>query len=114
MAYINGSIPISGFIAPTDDADTFATQDEAYNRGGYRSVPDTIARDGITPDRRKEGMLVFIISTDVTYQLKGGILNTNWVEYSTGSSGGSGSGEVIDCGERLGSGGAIIDCGTRI
>ena len=78
MPNIPGSVPITGFIAPTDAADTFATQDEAYNRGGYRSVADIAERDAITPDRRKEGMLVNVLSDSTVYKLTGGIDNVNW------------------------------------
>jgi hypothetical protein len=39
MAQIPGSVRLTGFIAPSDTLDTYATQDEMYNRGGYRSVP---------------------------------------------------------------------------
>lgn len=78
MAQIPGSVRVAGFIAPTDSTDTYAVTDETYNRGGYRTVADLTARDAITTDRRKEGMLVRVISTGETYVLVGGILNTDW------------------------------------
>jgi hypothetical protein len=80
MAAIPGSVPITGFIAPTDTADIFATQDETYNRGGFRTVADLTARDAITADRRLEGFLVRVLSNGKFYTLSGGILNANWVE----------------------------------
>ena len=89
MAAIPGSVPITGFIAPTDSADIFATQDETYNRGGFRSVADLTARDAITSDRRLVGMLVRVISTGKFYTLSGGILNSNWVEETFGGASGA-------------------------
>lgn len=84
MALIPGSVRVGGFIAPTDSTDTFAVTDETYNRGGYRAVADNTARDAITADRRKEGMLVKNLA-DLTYwTLLGGILNANWTEVHFG------------------------------
>ena len=83
MALIPGSVPATGCLAPRDDQDTYATQDEQYNRGGYRSVADMTQRDVITPDRRKEGMLVNVTSEGMTYQLQGGIENIHWIEHSS-------------------------------
>lgn len=85
MAAIPGSVRVGGFIAPTDSADTFAVTDELYNRGGYRSVADTTARDAITADRRKAGMLVKDIATGKFWTLTGGILNANWAEVLFGA-----------------------------
>jgi hypothetical protein len=58
MASIPGSVPLTGFIAPTDTADTFAVIDMIYARGGYRVVDDESERNSITQDRRRVGMLV--------------------------------------------------------
>jgi hypothetical protein len=89
MAAIPGSVPITGFIAPTDTGDTFATQDETYNRGGFRTVADLTARDAITADRRLEGMLVRVLSTGYFYTLSGGILNSNWIVETFGGTAGA-------------------------
>jgi hypothetical protein len=51
MAAIPGSVPLGGFVAPTDSADEYAVTDERYNRGGYRSVGDMAALMAITPAR---------------------------------------------------------------
>jgi len=82
MASIPGSVRVAGFMAPTDSSDTYAVTDEAYNRGGFRSVADTTARDAITADRRLEGMLVFCKGDGTFYQLMGGTLNANWATAS--------------------------------
>jgi hypothetical protein len=89
MAAIPGSVAVTGFIAPTDSGDTFATQDETYNRGGFRTVADLTARDAITVDRRLEGMIVRVISTGKFYTLEGGIGNGDWVEETFGGTAGA-------------------------
>ena len=59
---IPGSVPVGGYIAPFNASDTYATQDEIYNRGGWRTVATIAARNAITADRRREGMLVRVTS----------------------------------------------------
>ena len=85
MPPIPGSVRVAGFIAPTDSTDTYAVTDEAYDRGGYRSVADATARLAITPDRRKVGMAVYQIDTGAYWTLLGGISNSNWVLSTFGS-----------------------------
>ena len=74
-----GAVPITGFISPTDNVDTYATHKDIYGKGGYRTVDDLTALDAITVDRRQEGMLVYVLSESAVYQLIGGIDNSNWV-----------------------------------
>ena len=83
MAAILGSVPISGFVAPTDSTDIYATHDEEYGRGGYRSVATIVERDAIPVDRRKEGMKVYVNDTGTEYQLIGGITDTDWTEVNS-------------------------------
>jgi hypothetical protein len=85
MATIPGSVRVGGFIAPTDDTDTFAVTDDTYGRGGYRAVADTTARNAITADRRKIGMLVRTNGTGLFYTLSGGITNGDWVQVVFGA-----------------------------
>lgn len=91
MAEIVGSVRVTGFIAPTDTTDTYASHDAVYGRGGLRSVANESGRLAITEDRRAEGMLVWQIDTGVMWQLVGGITNTDWIEYSSSDSGGPAS-----------------------
>lgn len=74
-----GAIPITGFISPTDNTDVYPTHKDIFGKGGYRTVADLAARDIITQERREEGMLVFVLSTNTMYQLIGGISNSDWV-----------------------------------
>lgn len=83
---IPGSVPISGFIAPTSIYDTYATHSEEYGRGGIRTVNDITERNNITNLRRKIGMLVYVISDNKFYQLQNGITNSHWVDLGTWSS----------------------------
>ena len=48
MAKISGGIPVTSFISPTDDTDTFATHNEEYGKGGYRTVDNATERQAIT------------------------------------------------------------------
>ena len=75
MAYIPGSIPVTGFIGPTDDSDTYAVTDSIYGIDGYRSLSSTTVRNAISTERRREGMLVYTQSDQNVWQL----LPTPWV-----------------------------------
>lgn len=46
----------------------------------FRQVADITARDAISPSRRWEGMQVYVLQTETTYELKGGITNSDWVQ----------------------------------
>lgn len=80
MAPIPGGVRFTGFVAPSDDSDTYAVIDPFYGIDGWRSVADTTARDAIPTDRRREGMVVVTQDTGTAYQLKGGITNSDWSE----------------------------------
>lgn len=84
MAAIAGSVRVGGFIAPTDSTDTYAVTDDTYGRGGYRAVADSTARDAISADRRKLGMLVRTNGDGKFWTLVGGLLDANWTEVQFG------------------------------
>jgi hypothetical protein len=94
MAAIPGTV-IGAQIVPSDSADTYSTHEDIYGKGGFRSVADLTERDSISTQRRKEGMLVFVTSEVKTYQLQGGITNSDWVLFDSGGSG-SVSGEIYE------------------
>jgi len=93
MAPIPGSVRVTGFIAPSDSTDTYATQDEFYDRGGWRTVADITARNAITADRRKDGMIVRVRDAgggiEKFYTLTGGLADINWVEQVFSGGGGA-------------------------
>jgi hypothetical protein len=86
MSANSGTLVIAA-IRPSDSEDDFATAVANEIQGGIHSVANETARDAITSDRRVEGMLCYVIADDKTYQLQGGIENTDWVEYSVDLSG---------------------------
>lgn len=89
MSLIPGT-NIPGSIAPFDTSDDYGTHNEAFGIGGWRSVDNIVDRDAITSSRRVVGMPVYVRSEDTTYQLVGGITNSNWQIYNT-SQGSQGS-----------------------
>ena len=104
MAVIPGSVRVGGFIAPSDSTDTYATQSEEWGRGGWRTVADITARNAITADRRKIGMLVRVLDagsgSEKFYTLVGGITDDKWTEQNFG--GGSGTIDVDKNGTLVG------------
>lgn len=84
MTAIPGGIRVTGFIAPSDSTDTYATHEDFYGKGGFQPVADTTARDLISAERRKLGMWVYSIADDAVYTLSGGLTNGDWVEVVMG------------------------------
>lgn len=93
---ILGSVPVTGFIAPTSETDLYPSHDSKYGKGGFREVIDLVDRDSIPNQRRSEGMLVYVISNDTTYQLKGGITNSHW-DYFNSKNSTSTCGSISTC-----------------
>ena len=83
MAALQGTI-LASKIVPTDSLDTYATHEDKYGRGGHRSVDTIVERDEISPERRKEGMTVYVKENKTKYVLEGGIDNANWKVDSSG------------------------------
>lgn len=79
MTTKQGGVPIAGFMTTTDDVDIYPTHLDELGKGGLHSEQDIIGRDAITPERRSEGMLCYIIDDLALYQLSGGIDNINWL-----------------------------------
>lgn len=53
--------------------------------GGIISVLDNTARDAISTTARFQGLIAYVTSTGINWQLRGGILNANWGSISTGT-----------------------------
>lgn len=75
---------IAASVVPFDTADTYATHEDTYGKGGWRSVVDINERDSIPQERRKIGMAVYVQSDGQIYILKDGTSNLNWVILNTG------------------------------
>ena len=67
MAEIKGT-NVASKIVPYTTSDNYATHDEEYGRGGFRTVDSVSAMNAIPSDRRKEGMLVYV-KNDKYYKL---------------------------------------------
>lgn len=67
MADIKGT-NVASKIVPYTTSDNYATHDEEYGRGGYRTVNTVAEMNAIPADRRKEGMLVYV-KNDKYYRL---------------------------------------------
>ena len=99
MANIKG-VNIPSTIVPFTTDDDYPVTESQYNKGGYRSVRTLADRNAIPQARRESGMLVYVISEDVTYKLND---SNEWDEY-IGKGGGSkihwktvnDQGEIVD------------------
>jgi hypothetical protein len=89
MATINNTVHVLGMISPTDTRDSYATHEDIYGKGGYRIIDLLEDLIKIPSERRKEGMIAFVLETQQYFQLLGGILDEHWVIANFG--GGSGS-----------------------
>lgn len=62
---------ISSPVVPFTKEDRYATHDETFGRGGYRSIASVSEMNAIPTERRKEGMLVNVVG-DKIYRLVNG------------------------------------------
>lgn len=85
MAEIKGT-NVASKIVPYTYSDEYATHDEKYGVGGYRTVDSVSEMNAIPAARRKEGMLVYV-KGDKIYKLDSS---------NTFVNAGLGVGEVID------------------
>lgn len=79
----SGSAPgatfqVTGPVNPTAYNSAFAESWDVMHGGGFRAVFDNTERDAIVAGKRKEGMWVYVTSTDTTYRLDADLLT--WVE----------------------------------
>lgn len=83
MAEIKGT-NVASKIVPYTDSDEYATHDEKYGVGGYRTVDSVSEMNAIPAARRKEGMLVYV-KNDRYYRLNS---SNTFEDAGIGSSGG--------------------------
>lgn len=74
MPLIPGSIPVTGFIAPTDTTDTYPVTDAIYGIDGMRNVADHTERNYVSLERRRAGMVVGTLNDGKYWRLK----NQSW------------------------------------
>lgn len=91
MAEIKGT-NVASKIVPYTDSDEYATHDEKYGVGGYRTVDSVSEMNAIPAARRKEGMLVYV-KNDRYYRLN---FSNTFVDAGLGgSSGGSSNIKIL-------------------
>ena len=73
---------IISMIVPTHHADTYATHDSFYGKGGWREVDTLDARNNIPEERRRIGMVVYVRETFKAYLLKNSLSNAGWVPFN--------------------------------
>ena len=73
---------IISMIVPTNHADTYATHDSFYGKGGWREVDTLDARNNIPEERRRIGMVVYVRETFKAYLLKNSLSNAGWVPFN--------------------------------
>ena len=78
MANITG-VNVAGTIVPFTTDDAYATHDDQYGKGGYRTVATVTARDAIPAARRTAGMAVYCRDVDFLYILQDDL--TTWTDY---------------------------------
>lgn len=96
MAEIKGT-NVASKIVPYTDSDEYATHDEKYGVGGYRTVDSVSEMNAIPAARRKEGMLVYV-KNDRYYRLNS---SNTFEDAGIGSAGGGGSGLDWDSAHNL-------------
>ena len=73
---------IISLIARTNHADTYATHDSFYGKGGWREVNTLDERNAIPEERRRIGMVVYVRETFKAYLLKNSLSNAGWVPFN--------------------------------
>ena len=73
---------IISMIVPTNHADTYATHDSFYGKGGWREVNTLDERNAIPEERRRIGMVVYVRETFKAYLLKNSLSNAGWVPFN--------------------------------
>lgn len=74
------AIDLIATIAPKNDG-AFATHDSKYGLGGWREVETLGDRDAITEDRRRAGMIVYVLEEQQAYKLGDDL--TSWEPFSS-------------------------------
>jgi hypothetical protein len=73
-------IPVTDLISTTAESDTYATHTSILGKGGLHEVANIEARDAITVERRRAGMLVFTQDTQQYYTLSNDLIS--WTPFS--------------------------------
>ena len=85
MSKILGTNVASAVVPFTTD-DRYPTHFSKYGNGGWVEVATIEERNAIHKERRAKGMAALVEETGKLYILRGGIENSNWVEFSASKS----------------------------
>jgi len=86
---IDGTVQLTGPIAPTSSGDTYPTHDAKYGIDGFRNVDTIDDLNNISTDRRRAGMIVGVSGGTYYYKLNNEPWNgdiTDWTEVDLGGS----------------------------
>lgn len=73
-------IGIIGEFRPVNSG-SYPVVHEDYMAGGYRSVEDIGGRNAVPSGRRASGMIVYVQTESMLYQLGTGLTNSDWRQY---------------------------------
>lgn len=85
MPHSESVLPLGVPIAPVEPTDVNPTHIAEYGRGGLMSVATNTARDAISSDRKKVGMLVYVQASGLYYTLSA--LPNTWSQLASGGGG---------------------------
>jgi len=94
---LSGGVEVTGFISPTDTADTFPVIDTLYGIDGLRNVDNLTQLNAIPNERRRSGMLVGVSGGTEYYKLGSSPWSGTSVDWSifTTSGGGTNLGNIL-------------------
>ncbi|GAC1588329.1 MAG: hypothetical protein NVS3B19_07840 [Ginsengibacter sp.] len=58
-------------LIPNGSTDTYPTHYDIFGQGGYMSFPTANDMNNLSPDRKKAGMLVYVVADDAFFQWDG-------------------------------------------
>lgn len=71
-------LQLTSFLVPRN-GNNFYLLEDSYLKGGFRVVADNVERDNINPVSKKAGMLVYVLSTRLMWQLDAALA---WTAFS--------------------------------
>ena len=89
-----GGTKVIAPIRPNDSLDQYPSHEARYGKGGFRTVDTITERCAISTDRREAGMLCYVVTASLTYQLEADLVS--WHEFTAGSGGGGTSATIAN------------------
>jgi hypothetical protein len=92
---LSGGVEVTGFISPTDTADTYPVIDTLYGIDGLRNVDNLTQLNAIPNQRRRSGMLVGVSGGTEYYKLGSSPWSGTSVDWSIFTAGGDIEGTAV-------------------